>query len=390
MNPISTNKLTYINAVRGIAITMVVLLHVAQGVKGLPETFTYLSSKGSFGVQLFFIASAFTLFLSYSRKSISDEQFTVRNFFIRRLFRISPMYYLAALVYGVICYYLPEYNDGHPLKVGNVILNMLYLNTFIPGSINYLPPGGWSVGAEMVFYCFVPFLFSRIKNLKTAIQVFVVMLAGSVILQYGIRFTLTQFGIDYRNPETWFLYYWFPNQAAVFILGIILFFAVQKYSIISKAKATALLSVAVLSLVLFYIFGRSVVPFMIVQEHFVVAIFFTIIVFFLSQYHFVLFDNKLMRFLGEISFSLYLVHFAVLKLFEQLLPATISGFARYGVLALITFAVSSLISWITYRTVESKGIEWGNKLIKKYSKNCIASPAATFKQVAKTKESILA
>jgi peptidoglycan/LPS O-acetylase OafA/YrhL len=355
----------------------------------LPGSFTYLSSKGSFGVQLFFIASAFTLFLSYSKRSTADKQATVRNFFIRRLFRISPMYYLAALMYGVICYYLPEYNDGHPLKVGNVLINMLYLNTFIPGTINYLPPGGWSVGAEMVFYCFVPFLFSRIKSLKAAVQLFLVLLAGSVVLQYSIRFILTSQGIDYRNPETWFLYYWFPNQAAVFILGIILFFAGQKYTVASKVKAAMLLGATVALLGIFILFGPSIVPHMIVQEHFIVAIFFTGIVFLLSQHHFVLFDNKLMRFLGEISFSLYLIHFAVLKFFEQLLPASLTGFSRYSVLAFITFTISSLLSWITYRTVESKGIEWGNKLIKKYRKNQVTPPVAVAKQLAKITESAM-
>jgi len=389
MKPISNTKFNYINAVRGIAITMVVLLHVTQAVKGLPDSFTYLSSKGSFGVQLFFIASAFTLFLSYSKRSVTDKQYTVRNFFIRRLFRISPMYYLAALVYGIICYYLPEYNDGHPLKVGNVIINMLYLNTFIPGTINYLPPGGWSVGAEMVFYCFVPFLFSRIKSLKAAVQLFLILLVGSVILQYSIRFILTSKGIDYHNPETWFLYYWFPNQAAVFILGIILFFAGQQYTVASKLKATLLLLATIVLLALFVFFGRSIVPNMIVQEHFVIAIFFTVIVFFLSQHRFPVLDNKLMRFLGEISFSLYLIHFAVLKFFEHLLPTSLTGFTRYGILALLTFTVSSLLSWITYRTIESKGIEWGNKLIRKYSKNTAASPVPAVKQLAKTTESVL-
>jgi peptidoglycan/LPS O-acetylase OafA/YrhL len=197
-------------------------------------------------------------------------------------------------------------------------------------------------------------------------------------------------GIDYRNPETWFLYYWFPNQAAVFILGIILFFAGQNYAVASKTKATVLLGATIALLVLFVFFGRYIVPNMIVQEHFVIAIFFTVTVFFLSQHHFMFFDNKLMRFLGEISFSLYLIHFAVLKSFEHLLPASFTGFSRYGMLALMTFAVSSFLSWITYRTIESKGIEWGNKLIKKYSKNAAAMPVPAVKQLAKTKESVLA
>ena len=54
-----------------------------------------LANKGKYGVQLFFIASAFTLFLSRHRRSEVGN----KNFFIRRFFRIAPMYYLGIILY---------------------------------------------------------------------------------------------------------------------------------------------------------------------------------------------------------------------------------------------------------------------------------------------------
>jgi len=69
-------KLDYINAVRGIAILLVIVLHVSRAViTTLPETIAYVCAKGSYGVQLFFVARAFTLYISYSNRiNIEGEQ----------------------------------------------------------------------------------------------------------------------------------------------------------------------------------------------------------------------------------------------------------------------------------------------------------------------------
>ncbi len=365
MHPISkTTKLDYINSVRGIAIVMVILLHISQAVKGLPDTFTYMSSKGSYGVQLFFIASAFTLFLSYSRKATSDKQYTVYNFFIRRFFRISPMYYLAALFYSIVCFYVPAYNDGHPLQVSKVLLNLLYVNTFVPGAINYLPPGGWSVGVEMLFYCCVPFFFARIKNLKSSLWLFAALVAVAVLLRYSIRYELTRLHVDYHNAESWFLYFWFPNQVAVFALGIVLYFLIQRYRITNKFLARVALLASTALLLLYCFYGRTLNTYGLIPDHFVVAAFLTLNVFLLSQQRFILFDNRILRFLGEMSFSLYLVHFIVIKVTADILPVSVSGFERYGILVAATFTAGGLVSWFSYRFIELKGIALGDRFIR--------------------------
>lgn len=168
---IKQTKLQYIDAVRGIAILLVIILHVSHAVYNLlPDGFRYACSKGAFGVQLFFVASALTLFMSYNSRIQTEGSYTNRNFFLRRFFRISPMYYLAAFIYSIIFYYIPRYNNGKPLVLWKVFANVFYVNGVLPGAINYNPPGGWSVGVEMLFYLCLPYLFTRIKNLKTQLS----------------------------------------------------------------------------------------------------------------------------------------------------------------------------------------------------------------------------
>ena len=359
-------KFEYVNAVRGIAILLVIILHVSRAtIAGLPDAFSYMCAKGAFGVQLFFIASAFTLFLSYTNRSKEDCEYTKHNFFIRRIFRISPMYYIAALAYGIVCYYIPAYNDGKPLVVWKVIANVLYVNEFIPGSINYLPPGGWSVGVEMVFYCCLPYLFTKIKNIKSAIKWFTMLAIGTFLLKLVIRYILIRLSINYHNPENWFLYFWFPNQVSIFFLGIILYFAIQKYKLKSKLVSYAGFTLSTLLLLIIMYNMRTIDPHYIIPEHIIVAIFFTFNIFFLSQHSIILFNNKITRFLGEISFSLYLVHFLVIDFLATYCPLPDNPMARFFTLLGITIVVSGTISKITYHNIELKGIKWGNKFVKR-------------------------
>ena len=58
-------KLDFIDALRGYAILGVLMVHTSQYGNKLHSTLgTLITEKGAMGVQLFFLASSFTLFLS--------------------------------------------------------------------------------------------------------------------------------------------------------------------------------------------------------------------------------------------------------------------------------------------------------------------------------------
>jgi peptidoglycan/LPS O-acetylase OafA/YrhL len=78
----------YIDALRGIAFLGVLTVHAAL-VAGRFH-FDHLATLGNQGVQLFFMVSALTLFLSFGPRSKRENR-SVLNFFIRRLFRIAPL-----------------------------------------------------------------------------------------------------------------------------------------------------------------------------------------------------------------------------------------------------------------------------------------------------------
>jgi hypothetical protein len=59
----------------------------------LPTAMGQVALTGQRGVALFFIVSAFTLFLNYDNRK--EERHPTRNFFIQRFFRLAPMFHIA-------------------------------------------------------------------------------------------------------------------------------------------------------------------------------------------------------------------------------------------------------------------------------------------------------
>ena len=85
-------NLDYIDSMRGIAILMVLAVHstiffTIYEIKQLPFKMEYIIYSGKYGVVLFFIVSAYTLFRSLD---IRHEK-GFGNYYIRRFFRIAPL-----------------------------------------------------------------------------------------------------------------------------------------------------------------------------------------------------------------------------------------------------------------------------------------------------------
>lgn len=80
---ITPKKYAYIDALRGIAILGVVSLHCAQAVPAQNGLLRGLMLSGVRGVQLFYIASAITLCMSWHARR-KDEAFPISNYFLRR------------------------------------------------------------------------------------------------------------------------------------------------------------------------------------------------------------------------------------------------------------------------------------------------------------------
>ena len=157
-------KLDYIDAVRGIAVLMVLFVHTLtlSNTLNLNHFFRVIVEQGRMGVQLFYMASAFTLFYSLSQRASGS------GFFIRRVFRVAPMFYIATIFYFFLYTIFPVSNieaaDLNTFTFANLFSHLTFTHGFSPYWINTIVPGGWSVGVEMLFYLFVPAAFCTVNG----------------------------------------------------------------------------------------------------------------------------------------------------------------------------------------------------------------------------------
>src|SRR5918911_2905418 len=145
-------RIVFLDCVRGVAASIVVLEHFfglhtqhGTGASSTPGTWGRWSleylSLGRVGVVAFFLVSGYVIPLSLERQS-------QRTFWIRRFFRLYPVYWLATAGYVAVSWH--ALSDAGSLSAPHVVLNLLMIQGAI-GAVSLLPPG-WTLGIELVFY----------------------------------------------------------------------------------------------------------------------------------------------------------------------------------------------------------------------------------------------
>ncbi len=167
-----------LNGIRAIAALAVVISHIRLQMDwfGGVSLSTYLLAHH--GVTMFFSLSGFLitylLLLEKERGEIN-----IKNFYVRRIFRIWPLYYLYLILAIVTVYlYLPEEFPGPIIFYILMGANLPYImGNAIPLLIHY-----WSLGVEEQFYLFWPWLVKKSINIKKSLFIFLLIFIATKIL----------------------------------------------------------------------------------------------------------------------------------------------------------------------------------------------------------------
>ncbi|RYE53127.1 MAG: acyltransferase [Sphingobacteriales bacterium] len=164
-----------LNALRFIGAFMVIIHHLEQfkSLYNHPHAFgnTITHSLGKVGVILFFVLSGFLITYLLLQERKLNGSVNIKAFYLRRVFRIWPLYYLIVISAFFIFPFVPLFQVpgmapslSHESFLPQLLFTILLLPNFaamygaIPGA-NQL----WSIGVEEQFYLFWPHLF-RWKN----------------------------------------------------------------------------------------------------------------------------------------------------------------------------------------------------------------------------------
>ncbi|MDR2954857.1 MAG: acyltransferase [Prevotella sp.] len=354
-------KYQYIDSLRGIAVLLVILVHVGTVLDNTTQYFPQeglllnIIHNGAYGVQLFFVVSAFTLMMSHYNRL--DEPDKNRNFFIRRFFRIAPMFYLAIVYFTFFRYVnidFPHF-DFSPVPLKCLLSEATFTSSLFPPFTNNYVPGGWSVSVEFLFYLSLPLICSKIKNFNSALILFFSTLLFAIIADPIIKANTYH---PYYHSFNFFI------QLPVFPLGIIGYFYLNRKE--HDIKPVSWIFAAILILIFCYIA---------IPKNIMFSLVFVLLLIIQAKYSFKLFSNRLLAAVGKVSFSMYLVHFALVYFFNKIhfsYVLGIDGFGTsflnfilmYAIVVTLTFVISSL----TYRLIELPGQNIGRRIIKNLNK----------------------
>ena len=148
----------------------VILLHVLQydtgSVASLRQSIGGWSILGT-GVELFFVLSGFLLFLPYARAAFLDRDVpSTRKFFQRRAFRILPAYWASLTFFILVLLPLHKLPPGVSNSVGvtNVGLHVFLAQNLLKPYYMGINPVYWTMAVEVQFYLVLPIIAALVVS----------------------------------------------------------------------------------------------------------------------------------------------------------------------------------------------------------------------------------
>ena len=353
-----------LHCLRAFAALTVVLFHLHH-ITGLelPRALSFVGTHFGMGVQLFFVLSTFSLFYSTGH-TVSQEGWAER-YFIKRYFRIAPLFYFMLIAWIILFS-----SRGVYLSSSEILLNILLVFNFVPGKHESIVQAGWTVGVEVVMYTFLPLLFLTIRKLSHAFLFTCIAIAISLVVSQLLS---SAGGILQR-----YSYFSFASSLGSFSLGILAFKVFEVARLGSSSKRRVIYYSGIAFVVL--LFGAIVFPiynFTMGLDQAVVVLtwclLFAALVFVGAMIPEPLLGSSVFVFLGERSYGIYLTHPMVIfwlgplniwlySQAEQFLGAW--AFVPCGALTLGAVICTSIV---IYKVIEQPGMWLGQLLISRSS-----------------------
>ncbi|SDJ77480.1 Peptidoglycan/LPS O-acetylase OafA/YrhL, contains acyltransferase and SGNH-hydrolase domains [Nonomuraea maritima] len=181
-SPVSTSRLAWLDALRGIGAMAVVVEHTLPWY--LPSLRFYWFNPGVYGILVFFLVSGYIIPASLERRG------DVRAFWISRFFRLYPLYLAVIAVMLALAWWVPVreavVRDGSAVAAhATMLLDVV--------SVGGIADTMWTLSYEMVFYLVVTALFltrghersGTLAMAFAAAAVVVGLLSSGALLQGG-------------------------------------------------------------------------------------------------------------------------------------------------------------------------------------------------------------
>jgi exopolysaccharide production protein ExoZ len=180
---IRDRRLPSIQALRGIAASLVVFFHFAGLIKGGTRAWTFgsgLGNIGACGVDIFFVISGFIMVYTTRNKAHGSDALV---FISRRAVRIYPLYWIWTSVM-LVMRFAGIAQQVHRYTFSYILGCYLLIPSFNGVDYQFLVPQAWTLTFEMVFY--LVFCASILFALRSGKLIFIAATFGILALLSGL------------------------------------------------------------------------------------------------------------------------------------------------------------------------------------------------------------
>jgi peptidoglycan/LPS O-acetylase OafA/YrhL len=309
-------RIDTLDALRGLASFGVCYYHLTNGNPAfLPEGMLKASGYyGWLGVEVFFVISGFVI--PYALRRAGYELRNYGTFVLKRVVRLDPPYLMTIgliLVYYFLSFKAPALWDPR-IKITpvQILLHLGYVNVFF--GYDWVNPVFWTLAIEFQYYLLVGLLYPLIGSRNATVRI-ITLLALS-----PLPFLITSPAFIFRH-----LY--------LFMIGMLTF----QYHSGLLSKRSYLLTFPLMFAGMYYTLGQLIAAAGVATA---------------ASIAFIKIKGGVLRFFGDISYSLYLLHLPVGATLIIIFVKSATSMTSKVFLLIAATGLSIAASYVLYRLVE--------------------------------------
>lgn len=353
------------NGIRAWAAFLVVFVHFNQFAFLFDITgFREHSDLAGLAVTVFFVLSGFLITYLLLSEYVKFGTIKLIHFYIRRILRIWPLYYLIILLTFVIYLFIDAPDKGN-YKFSTFFYYLIFTPNVAYASNMVLIPITplWSVGVEEQFYLLWPWLFKK-KNSNIYIL--------KLLLSFVVIFLVAKILLRYFDNGFWYSLIISTRLECMAIGGIAAWFIVND---VKTFRDIVFLNVLQYFAILFFVHAIIYAPFNFsgLFNHLIYSLFSIVIILNvgLNPNSVLKLENRVYNFLGKISYGFYCYHMLVILILSRFTAQWSFQDNLYNKVFLFVCIVliNLLLSFLSYNYFELRFIRMKDKFARIISRN---------------------
>lgn len=351
-----------LNGIRAIAAMSVVISHINNRLNLYDLEIGTLMSVADYAVTVFFTLSGFLITYLLLQEKSNTGTIDIKKFYIRRILRIWPLYFLYLLLTVLIIgfaeirwpillyvFMIPNFNNS----IGQYFSTSISKISGSGGFVGHY----WSLGVEEQFYAFWPWI---VKNGRHLLKILILFPIFYILLKIILNIT--------NAPYAILVFVNYTRFGCMFIGALGAYFYYYHNALVMKwvnMKIMQIIAVIFFALVVFNLFHIASPV-----NHEIASVFTLIIIINQISNPRKLFslENKPLNFLGKISYGLYvwnplIIYILSLTYKEYFADIQINKLFLMLLIYVLNTAMIILISYLSYEFFEKRFLKFKTKFM---------------------------